>query len=58
MILIVSITLFSSEESYVVLDYATVDKVEVEEETTDSKLNLKLLMNANSEQMILVAESK
>lgn len=50
--------LFSSEESYVVFDYATVDKVEVEEETTDSKLNLKLLMNANSEQMILVAESK
>ncbi|KAK2899060.1 hypothetical protein QQF64_031529 [Cirrhinus molitorella] len=56
------VTKKKSEESYVVLDYATVDKVEVEEEMTDSKLNLKLLMNANSdsrsEQMILVAESK
>ncbi|XP_016141773.1 rho guanine nucleotide exchange factor 16-like [Sinocyclocheilus grahami] len=52
------VTKKKSEESYVVLDYATVDKVEVEEELTDSKLNLKLLMNASSEQMILVAESK
>ncbi|XP_059379720.1 rho guanine nucleotide exchange factor 16-like [Carassius carassius] len=56
------VTKKKSEESYVVLDYATVDKVEVEEEMTDSKLNLKLLMNPNShgrsELMILVAESK
>ncbi|XP_073674754.1 rho guanine nucleotide exchange factor 16 [Garra rufa] len=56
------VTKKKSEESYVVLDYATVDKVEVEEEMTDSKLNLKLLMNANSdsrnEQMTLVADSK
>uniref|UniRef100_A0A672PD61 Rho guanine nucleotide exchange factor 16-like n=1 Tax=Sinocyclocheilus grahami TaxID=75366 RepID=A0A672PD61_SINGR len=51
------VTKKKSEESYVVLDYATVDKVEVEEELTDSKLNLKLLMNASSEQMILVAEN-
>ncbi|XP_016339811.1 rho guanine nucleotide exchange factor 16-like [Sinocyclocheilus anshuiensis] len=51
------VTKKKSEESYVVLDYATVDKVEVEEELTDSKLNLKLLMNPSSEQ-ILVAESK
>lgn len=59
----VSNTPFSfSEESYVVLDYATVEKVEVEEEMTDSKLNLKLMMSPNSEgrceQMIFVAESK
>ncbi|KAG1925640.1 rho guanine nucleotide exchange factor [Pimephales promelas] len=51
-----------SEESYVVLDYATVEKVEVEEAITESKLNLKLIMNPNSEgrceQMIFVAESK
>lgn len=44
------------------LDYATVEKVEVEEEITDSKLNLKMMMNPNSEgrceQMIFVAESK
>ncbi|XP_016419464.1 rho guanine nucleotide exchange factor 16-like isoform X2 [Sinocyclocheilus rhinocerous] len=52
------VTKKKSEESYVVLYYATVDKVEVEEELTDSKLNLKLLMNPSSEQMILVAESK
>uniref|UniRef100_A0A671KNY4 Rho guanine nucleotide exchange factor 16-like n=1 Tax=Sinocyclocheilus anshuiensis TaxID=1608454 RepID=A0A671KNY4_9TELE len=50
------VTKKKSEESYVVLDYATVDKVEVEEELTDSKLNLKLLMNPSSEQ-ILVAEN-
>uniref|UniRef100_A0A673GHG6 Rho guanine nucleotide exchange factor 16-like n=1 Tax=Sinocyclocheilus rhinocerous TaxID=307959 RepID=A0A673GHG6_9TELE len=48
------VTKKKSEESYVVLYYATVDKVEVEEELTDSKLNLKLLMNPSSEQMILV----
>jgi len=45
-----------------VLDYATVEKVEVEEAITESKLNLKLIMNPNSEgrceQMIFVAESK
>jgi len=45
-----------------VLDYATVEKVEVEEVITESKLNLKLIMNPNSEgrceQMIFVAESK
>ncbi|XP_016348293.1 rho guanine nucleotide exchange factor 16-like isoform X2 [Sinocyclocheilus anshuiensis] len=55
------VTKKKSEESYVVLDYATVDKVEVEEELTDSKLNLKLLMNPNSDgrsEQILVAESK
>ncbi|XP_051759428.1 rho guanine nucleotide exchange factor 16 [Ctenopharyngodon idella] len=56
------VTKKKSEESYVVLDYATVEKVEMEEEITDSKLNLKLHMNPNSEgrceQMILVAESK
>ncbi|ROL48841.1 Rho guanine nucleotide exchange factor 16 [Anabarilius grahami] len=56
------VTKKKSEESYVVLDYATVEKVEMEEEMTDSKLNLKLQMNPNSEgrceQMILVAESK
>ncbi|XP_026118245.1 rho guanine nucleotide exchange factor 16-like [Carassius auratus] len=56
------VTKKKSEESYVVLDYATVDKVEVEEEMTDSKLNLKLLMNRNSsgrsELVTLVAESK
>ncbi|XP_067269247.1 rho guanine nucleotide exchange factor 16 [Pseudorasbora parva] len=56
------VTKKKSEESYVVLDYATVEKVEVEEEMTDSKLSLKLLMNPNSEgrceQMIFVAESK
>uniref|UniRef100_A0A8C1U0Y6 Rho guanine nucleotide exchange factor (GEF) 16 n=1 Tax=Cyprinus carpio TaxID=7962 RepID=A0A8C1U0Y6_CYPCA len=55
------VTKKKSEESYVVLDYATVDKVEVEEEMTDSKLNLKLLMNPNSHgrsEQILVAESK
>ncbi|KAF4109582.1 hypothetical protein G5714_008834 [Onychostoma macrolepis] len=52
------VTKKKSEESYVVLDYATVDKVEAEEEMTDSKLNLKLLMHASSEQMILVAERK
>ncbi|XP_016150440.1 rho guanine nucleotide exchange factor 16-like [Sinocyclocheilus grahami] len=55
------VTKKKSEESYVVLDYATVDKVEVEEERTDSKLNLKLLMNPNSDgrsEQILVAESK
>lgn len=44
------------------LDYAIVDKVDMEKEMTDSKLNLKLLMNGSSdsrnEQMILVAESK
>ncbi|XP_067251438.1 rho guanine nucleotide exchange factor 16 [Chanodichthys erythropterus] len=56
------VTKKKSEESYVVLDYATVEKVEMEEEMTDSKLNLKLQMNPNSEgrceYMILVAESK
>lgn len=56
------VTKKKSEESYVVLDYATVEKVEVEEEITDSKLNLKMMMNPNSEgrceQMIFVAESK
>ncbi|XP_042618833.1 rho guanine nucleotide exchange factor 16-like [Cyprinus carpio] len=55
------VTKKKSEESYVMLDYATVDKVEVEEEMTDSKLNLKLLMNPNSHgrsEQILVAESK
>ncbi|KAK9970261.1 hypothetical protein ABG768_026217 [Culter alburnus] len=56
------VTKKKSEESYVVLDYATVEKVEMEEEMTDSKLNLKLQMNPNSEgrceHMILVAESK
>ncbi|KAK7146451.1 hypothetical protein R3I93_014027 [Phoxinus phoxinus] len=56
------VTKKKSEESYVVLDYATVEKVEVEEEITDSKLSLKLTMSPNSEgrceQMIFVAESK
>uniref|UniRef100_A0A8C1U5F5 Rho guanine nucleotide exchange factor (GEF) 16 n=1 Tax=Cyprinus carpio TaxID=7962 RepID=A0A8C1U5F5_CYPCA len=55
------VTKKKSEESYVVLDYATVDKVEVEEEMTDSKLNLKLLMNPNSHgrsEQILVALTK
>uniref|UniRef100_A0A8C2KUV4 Rho guanine nucleotide exchange factor (GEF) 16 n=1 Tax=Cyprinus carpio TaxID=7962 RepID=A0A8C2KUV4_CYPCA len=52
------VTKKKSEESYVVLDYATVDKVEVEEEMTESKLNLKLRMSPSSEQMILVAESR
>ncbi|XP_051949946.1 rho guanine nucleotide exchange factor 16-like [Xyrauchen texanus] len=56
------VTKKKSEESYVVLDYATVENVEVEEEMTDSKLNLKLVMNPNSdgraEQMMLVAECK
>ncbi|XDV48536.1 hypothetical protein PO909_017935 [Leuciscus waleckii] len=56
------VTKKKSEESYVVLDYATVEKVEVEEEITDSKLNLKLMMNPNSEgrceQMTFVPESK
>ncbi|XP_043102324.1 rho guanine nucleotide exchange factor 16 [Puntigrus tetrazona] len=52
------VTKKKSEESYVVLDYAIVDKVVMETEMTDSKLNLKLLMNPNNEQMILVAESK
>lgn len=51
-----------SEESYVVLDYATVENVSVQEELSDSKLNLKLLMNPNSdgrsEHMTLVAESR
>uniref|UniRef100_UPI003F6961E3 rho guanine nucleotide exchange factor 16 isoform 4 n=1 Tax=Danio rerio TaxID=7955 RepID=UPI003F6961E3 len=56
------VTKKKSEESYVVLDYATVEKVEVEEEMSDSKLNLKLMMNPNSdgrsEQLVLVAENK
>ncbi|CAM4714314.1 unnamed protein product [Leuciscus chuanchicus] len=56
------VTKKKSEESYVVLDYATVEKVEVEEEITDSKLNLKLMMSPNSEgrceQMTFVPESK
>ncbi|RXN12626.1 rho guanine nucleotide exchange factor 16-like protein [Labeo rohita] len=56
------VTKKKSEETYVVLDYAIVDKVDMEKEMTDSKLNLKLLMNGSSdsrnEQMILVAESK
>ncbi|XP_051509761.1 rho guanine nucleotide exchange factor 16-like [Myxocyprinus asiaticus] len=56
------VTKKKSEETYVVLDYATVENVEVEEEMTDSKLNLKLVMNPNSdgraEQMMLVAECK
>ncbi|XP_051964384.1 rho guanine nucleotide exchange factor 16 [Xyrauchen texanus] len=56
------VTKKKSEEIYVVLDYATVENVEVEMEMIDSKLNLKLLMSPNSdgrtEQMILVAESK
>ncbi|XP_056319088.1 rho guanine nucleotide exchange factor 16 [Danio aesculapii] len=56
------VTKKKSEESYVVLDYATVEKVEVEEEISDSKLNLKLMMNPNSdgrsEQLVLVAENK
>ncbi|XP_052418875.1 rho guanine nucleotide exchange factor 16 [Carassius gibelio] len=52
------ITRKKSEESYVVLDYSTVDKVKMEEETTDAKLHLKLLMSPSSEQTILVAESR
>lgn len=56
------VTKRKSEESYVVLDYATVENVSVQEELSDSKLNLKLLMNPNSdsrsEHMTLVAESR
>ncbi|TRY99427.1 hypothetical protein DNTS_022985 [Danionella cerebrum] len=51
-----------SEESYVVQDYATVEKVDVEEDGGEARLNLKLLMNASSEgrgdQLVLVAESR
>ncbi|KAA0701366.1 Rho guanine nucleotide exchange factor 16 [Triplophysa tibetana] len=56
------VTKRKSEESYVVLDYATAENVSVQEELSDSKLNLKLLMNPNSdgrsEHMTLVAETR
>ncbi|XP_055025043.2 rho guanine nucleotide exchange factor 16 [Misgurnus anguillicaudatus] len=56
------VTKKKSEESYVVLDYATVKNVSVEEETSDSKFSLKLLMSPNSDgrsdRMTLVAESR
>lgn len=51
-----------SEESFVVIDYATLQNVEVEEEQADSKFYLRLTMKPNSEgrceHMTFVAESQ
>uniref|UniRef100_A0A4W4GTV4 Rho guanine nucleotide exchange factor (GEF) 16 n=1 Tax=Electrophorus electricus TaxID=8005 RepID=A0A4W4GTV4_ELEEL len=47
------VTRKKSEESYVVLDYATLENVEVEDEQADLKLHLRLVTKPNSEGKIL-----